>query len=149
MEDEPKICYFCNNEEKYCDWEVHHINGDESDNRRENLAWSHLNCHRGYHSSEREWTDESRAKMRKLRKQGVIGAQPGHIRSEETKRKIGEANRKINLKKLKELSDGYTTISKIVAEMGFHRSTIRRWQKRLGVYKTPEEIRSNLDNQES
>jgi len=134
MKDEPKICYFCNNEKNYKRWSVHHINGDESDNRKENLVWAHSKCHKSFHASEREWTNESRNKMRELREKGIIGARKGHKLSEETKRKIGLANRKIDDDEVKRLTGLDMTISEIANEINFSVDAIRRSQKRQGIY---------------
>ncbi len=55
MKDEPKSCYFCNKGGENGDWVVHHINRDETDNKRENLAWSHRSCNSKFHSSGNEF----------------------------------------------------------------------------------------------
>ena len=39
-------------EEKY---DLHHVNGNHHDNRIENLALLHPNCHRQTHQGEVEW----------------------------------------------------------------------------------------------
>jgi len=45
MRNEPKICYFCNKSTPG-PWHVHHIDKDETNNKKENLTWSHMSCHR-------------------------------------------------------------------------------------------------------
>ncbi len=134
MKDEPKVCHFCEMADGD-NWIVHHIDGDEHNNERDNLAWAHDYCNRSYHSANRVWTDESRNKMRELRLAGVIGARVGHKLTDETKRKIGLANQTIKPERVKELTAQGLTRSEIATEMGYHISTIRKWQKRLGIYK--------------
>lgn len=64
MKDEPKICFFCKNQLDYKRWMVHHLNGNESDNRRENLAWAHSHCHKSDHSAGHICSDETKQRMR-------------------------------------------------------------------------------------
>jgi len=44
-------CYFCDGKfENVLKITVHHVNGDHSDNRKENLSLAHEKCHRSYHA---------------------------------------------------------------------------------------------------
>ncbi len=45
MRNEPKTCHFCN-KSTLAPWHVHHLDGDETNNERENLVWAHMSCHR-------------------------------------------------------------------------------------------------------
>lgn len=162
MKDEPKVCYFCHRMDRgpYNSnmWHIHHIDLDEGNNDRENLAWAHALCNKafhgkGEHSAERRRKQcEGIARHQSLRKRGILPPRkrpPPH--SDETKRKISESHRRhstIDLKKLRELTErGLTTgeIKKHSAFKKLHICTIRRWQKRLGIWIDGRRLRKQKD----
>ena len=49
----PYVCFFsCGEPVDFSEVVVHHINGDHTDNRLENLVPSHRSCHNGHHLAE-------------------------------------------------------------------------------------------------
>lgn len=79
-----KICFFCDKKivGKY---HIHHKDHDHSNNDPSNRVTAHPGCHSSYHNSLREWSEESREKVRLTR----LGAK----HSEETKKKMSETRK--------------------------------------------------------
>lgn len=67
------------------DGQIHHRNEDKLDNRPENLVVLHFKCHRRHHMEGVPMKPEVRAK--------ISAANMGHEVDEETRKKIGDANR--------------------------------------------------------
>lgn len=86
----PWPCEMCDDEitqlgRRRDDGQIHHRNEDKLDNRPENLVVLHFKCHRRHHMYGVPMKPEVREKIR--------AANTGHEVSEETRKKIGDANR--------------------------------------------------------
>jgi 5-methylcytosine-specific restriction endonuclease McrA len=57
----PYFCFFCGN--VVVSLNIHHVNGDHSDNRPENLAAVHRGCHTSFHKTGTVLSPETRRKI--------------------------------------------------------------------------------------
>lgn len=76
-----KVCFFCH--KPFTDplqITTHHINEDHEDNRPENLASAHENCHRSYHAKRILHKKDKKRALREVKKTKGVGKNGRTIR---------------------------------------------------------------------